>query len=298
MRQIPIQPIVSPVAEMAIPQANAMDFVRVRRAWRRLGERGSGAFADTLLHRVGELLALRLDEIRIQPDILLDLGCRNGSLRDQLTQSAKKKRQVISVTFAESCARRIVGARGKMQFFIKKPAILCAQPTFLPFPGDSFDAVVSNMALHWIGDRRGALREIRRVLKPGGVLLFTISGATTLMELRGCLAELDQRRWRRVWPRIPVFPSLHELGDELLILGFRLPVVDREVIHPTFANTKVLLQHLQSLGGCNPHTDRVSTLTGKGYFADLQQLYQSQHALSTGLLPVTVEILFGHGWRS
>jgi SAM-dependent methyltransferase len=43
----------------------------------------------------------------------------------------------------------------------------------LPFPAESFDAVVSNDAMCHIGDRSAVLRDWHRVLRPGGRVLFT-----------------------------------------------------------------------------------------------------------------------------
>ena len=42
----------------------------------------------------------------------------------------------------------------------------------LPFEDDSFDTVVSTLVLCGVDDQQQALREIRRVLRPGGRLLF------------------------------------------------------------------------------------------------------------------------------
>jgi ubiquinone/menaquinone biosynthesis C-methylase UbiE len=50
--------------------------------------------------------------------------------------------------------------------------VLQATAEDLPFEDDSFDAVVSTLVLCGVDDQPRALREVRRVLRPGGRLLF------------------------------------------------------------------------------------------------------------------------------
>jgi ubiquinone/menaquinone biosynthesis C-methylase UbiE len=50
--------------------------------------------------------------------------------------------------------------------------ILAAPAEDLPFEDDSFDAVVSTLVLCGVDDQSRSLREIHRVLRPGGRLLF------------------------------------------------------------------------------------------------------------------------------
>jgi ubiquinone/menaquinone biosynthesis C-methylase UbiE len=52
------------------------------------------------------------------------------------------------------------------------PSVVEAPAVDLPFEDDSFDTVVSTLVLCGVDDQPRALREARRVLRPGGRLLF------------------------------------------------------------------------------------------------------------------------------
>jgi SAM-dependent methyltransferase len=53
----------------------------------------------------------------------------------------------------------------------------------LPFQTDSIDAVLMVRVFHHLGDPAAALHEIRRVLRPGGVLVFNYSNKRNLMRI-------------------------------------------------------------------------------------------------------------------
>ncbi|RJG09128.1 methyltransferase domain-containing protein [Pseudomonas cavernicola] len=63
----------------------------------------------------------------------------------------------------------------------------------LPFPDESFDAVVSQFGFMFFEDRRAALREMLRVLRPGGRLAVAVCDALEHSPGYAALAELLQR---------------------------------------------------------------------------------------------------------
>jgi SAM-dependent methyltransferase len=96
---------------------------------------------------------------------ILDAGCGTGAVLDLLGNSSKHVGIDLSPEALAFCRRR--GLTNVVQGNI----------TTLPFADDSFDAVISSSVLYhrWVPDVHHALRELRRVLRPGGVLVINVA---------------------------------------------------------------------------------------------------------------------------
>jgi SAM-dependent methyltransferase len=112
------------------------------------------------------------DELRIGPGSrVLEVGSGSGGPAVYL--AAARKCRVTGVDINEHGVRtaRTLAESRSLSDQVRFEAVDAGQP--LPFPQDSFDAVVSNDAMCHIANRRDALREWHRVLRPGGRALFT-----------------------------------------------------------------------------------------------------------------------------
>ena len=100
----------------------------------------------------------------------LDLGCGTGEL-SRLVAHRFPRARLVGADFTGAmlrvAARRTVGAAGA-------PRITYARATALrlPFADGSFDLVTNAFLARNLADLDGAFREMRRVLRPGGVLLM------------------------------------------------------------------------------------------------------------------------------
>jgi SAM-dependent methyltransferase len=93
---------------------------------------------------------------------ILDFGCGTGGNTDAFARVGP----VVGVE-PHAGAIALAKARGT--------ALYCrASGTELPFGAATFDAVIASDVLEHIGDDVGAVREIGRVLKPGGALVFSV----------------------------------------------------------------------------------------------------------------------------
>ena len=108
------------------------------------------------------------------PARVLDIGCGTGRLAERLI-TARGVRSVVGCDFsAGMLAHAAERLRPHGTAETARVALVRGDATRLPFAAASFDAVVSTEAFHWFPDQDAALRELRRILRPGGRLLLAL----------------------------------------------------------------------------------------------------------------------------
>lgn len=104
--------------------------------------------------------------------------------------------------------------------------LVCQPAEQLPFSDESIDTVVGTWTLCSIADPAAALREMRRVLKPGGQLLFVEHGFSPDAEVAAW-----QRRLTPVWKKIAGGCHLDRRIDTLIrSAGFDIVQLDRSYL--------------------------------------------------------------------
>jgi malonyl-CoA O-methyltransferase len=147
--------------------------------------------------------------------------------------------------------------------------------------------LVSNLALQWC-DPDQVFTEFARVLRPGGLLLFSSFGPDTLIELRRAWASVDGQ------PHVHTFIDMHDLGDALVRNGLASPIMDVDRLVLTYGTVLEVMRDLKGIGAQNLAPARRRGLMGKRVFKLFCAAYESQYGGQP--LPVTYEAVFGHAW--
>jgi len=245
-----------------------------------------------LQREVGERMAERLDYIRIEPARLLDAGSGTGAGTRALAGRYPKAER-IALDIASGMLRAAIdkSPAGWLSGFSARPKThpVCADLERLPLAAGSVDLVWSNLALQWVNDLPGALAEFGRVLRPGGLAMFSTFGPDTLKELRQSFARADG------YSHVSRFTDMHDIGDMLLAAGFVTPVVDMEKITLTYASVRDVMRDLKAIGAHNTTAGRRTGLMGRQAFSRAVDAYESLR--DGGRLPATFEVVYGHAWR-
>jgi len=259
----------------------AIDKRAVRRAFDRAAATYDGV--AVLQREMAARLLERLDYVRLAPTTILDLGAGTGLAVEDL-QRRYPHAQVLALDF--SCEMlRLARSRGSLP---RRQACICADAEALPLGEAGVDFIFSNATLQWCSDLDRTFAELRRVLAPGGLLMFTTFGPDTLRELRAAWAQADGRG------HVSPFLDMHDVGDALVRAGFEGPVLDAEHLTLTYAHLSGLMDDLRGLGATNATRERSRGLTGKARWQAMHSAYEVYR--QEGRLPATFEVVYGHAW--
>ena len=126
----------------------------------------------------------------------------------------------------------------------------------LPFADGSLDCIISVFALQSVNDLPGALAQMRRALKPDGLLLAALFAGETLKELRAAWLAAESERTGGTTPRVAPMVDLREMGGLLQRAGFALPVMDMDRMEVRYDGGMALMREIKALGFANNLVDR------------------------------------------
>jgi SAM-dependent methyltransferase len=166
----------------------------------------------------------------------------------------------------------------------------------LPFQPESLDLAVSALAFQFVNDLPGMLTQIRRALKPDGLLLAAMIGGDTLTELRQSFAAAEAECEGGVSPRVAPFADLRDVGALLQRAGFALPVTDVDRIVVRYDSAFALMQDLRRMGATNILVERRRAPTRRATLLRMAQIYGERFADPDGRIRATFDVIWLLGW--
>jgi len=236
----------------------------------------SGYDAAAALQR--EVSALLADFVMAHPAAkpvhrALDGGCGTGHGQAALARLWPQAER-IALDFAPAM----------LSLLPKESALpVCGDLDDLPLAGASLDAVWSSLALQWCSPTT-SLREIFRVLSPGGRAWIATLGPDTLWELREAFAAIDRDRHA-----ILFHPQAHWL-DAATQAGLKAIAHHSTVVQAKAPDLKHLLRDIKQIGAHQVGSGRRRALLGREAWARLEAAYE-QHRLPDGSLPASYDLI-------
>ena len=236
-----------------------------------------------LKREIAARLVDRLGDVRRRFGMALDLGSHGDEVAEALGPDGPVD-WLVRADLGHGFAAR---ARG--------PAVV-ADEELLPFAPASLDLVLSAMDLHWVNDLPGTLVQLRRILRPDGLLLAAMLGGATLWQLRQALAAAESEIEGGLSPRVSPFAGLADAAGLLQRAGFALPVADNETIEVEYENALALMRDLAGMGESNLVMERRRGLMRRATLLRAAEIYGERFALPSGRVAASFEVIYLHGW--
>jgi SAM-dependent methyltransferase len=166
----------------------------------------------------------------------------------------------------------------------------------LPLEAQSIDLAISALAFQYVNDLPGLLAQLRRALRPDGLLMAAMAGGDTLTELRQSFAAAEAELESGISPRVAPFADVREIGALLQRAGFALPVadVDRSIVR--YDSVFALMHDLRRMAATNILAERRRIPTRRTTMLRMAEIYRERFADPDGRIRATFDIIWLSGW--
>jgi malonyl-CoA O-methyltransferase len=231
-----------------------------------------------LQRSVGEHLMTYLDQWPHEPENILDLGCGTG----YFTPLLKARYPRAGYVGLDIASGMVDYARSRCP---DECDWLVADAESLPLASESIDLVFSSLVVQWCARPEHLLAELARVLRPGGLCVFTSLGPATLHELRSAWAAVDAHQHVNTFlPTATLRAAMTRIPGAALTLQERAYCME-------YTRVRDLLDELKTLGAHNMNRSRPAGLTSRRALQGMLQAYETRR--SQGVLPATYDVIFG-----
>lgn len=235
---------------------------------------------------------------------LLDIAARE--LAERLALVERRFEVAAELHGATGIAAREAMATGKVDRMIRVETdtaftsagdeLVVSPLETVPLDPQSVNLILSPLVLHLTNDTPGILVQMRRALKPDGLLLAAIPAAGTLSELRDVLLAAEAEMAGGAHPRVIPFADLRDIGALLQRAGFALPVVDAQTYTVRYDSILPLMRDLKGMGMANPLLGRSRRPANRAYFIRAAELYAERYSDPDGRIRATFSFVYVSGW--
>ncbi len=159
-----------------------------------------------------------------------------------------------------------------------------------------YDLIIHAMSLHWANDPVGQLVQMRRALRPDGMMIAALFGGETLHELRIAFSQAESAVMDGISPRVIPMGEIRELGGLLQRAGYALPVADNDLFTVSYETVLHLMNELRMMGESNAMIARIKTSMTKELLQAVAAKYTALFPSDEDRITATFELVFLTGW--
>ncbi len=223
------------------------------------------------------LLSLLQQQNRCVDGPLLDLGTGSGYFLPELKRY-QGDQPLLAADLSEGMIRFVNNTYSSI---VTNSFVADAEQ--LPIASESLAVVFSSMAIQWCEDYHRLFKELTRVVKPGGYVVFSTLLPATLYELKQAWHAVDQRR------HVNSFLEAETI-IQAMSASADIQCAHSERVVSGYPDLKSLLHSIKGIGA-NTVVNGSGAMT-KGQYAKLIEAYEPFRDAS-GQLPASYEVFYG-----
>ena len=235
---------------------------------------------------------------------------------ERLRRSRKAEPNILTRTIAEELAERL----DLITRSFERAAVIAAEPEaiaqrlretgkvkdvmaiespadeILELAPQSLDAIFSVLDLQSANDVPGLLIQMRRALKPDGLLLACLFAGDTLTELRQSWLAAEAEVNGGATPRVAPMIGMRELGGLLQRAGLALPVADLDRTTVRYADAIALIHEISELGQSNILIGRSRRFVSRKLLGAAIGHYHENFADADSRIRATLDVAWLTAW--
>ncbi|QOS76881.1 malonyl-ACP O-methyltransferase BioC [Paenibacillus sp. JNUCC31] len=221
---------------------------------------------------------------------ILEIGCGTGALTQILVNewpSAKITAIDIAPEMIEVASKRFRSAQypGSRNRAADRLRFLQAdiETWAATAPESSVDIIVSNACFQWLSSPQETLDHLRRMLRPGGLLIFTTFGPDTFREMHEAFNEVYRANGMEAQRHGLSFPSPVQWEIMLQESGYSSFHCERSIHKEKYASAKDFLYSVKGMGASTSEAVTVSGYSLRRLFTDMYQEYENMFSMQGGV---------------
>lgn len=217
------------------------------------------------------------------PGHILDVGTGTGALLEQL-QARYPSARLTGVDIALNMCLKSQQKMGAACQVVNGAA------EALPFRTATFDLAVSASVLQWVSDLPAALRELCRVVRPGGDVAVAFFCHGTLQELQCCFQDVAGGESSQT-SRLHRFWTVDDVSEIVNSIGFKRAVISVETEVDWYDDLYSLLRGIKNIGAGTVSGGSGYGLGWRGVLQEVSRRYQQLYG-ENGKIPATYKVLY------
>ncbi|WP_042161428.1 malonyl-ACP O-methyltransferase BioC [Paenibacillus gorillae] len=225
---------------------------------------------------------------------MLEIGCGTGNLTELLLNQwpyASITALDIAPAMIKAAEQRFKSSQSGNISFLQADVEMWAAAA----PSDSVDLIISNACFQWLSHPSQTLSHLKRILRKGGLLVFTTFGPKTFHELHQAFTDVYYANGMEPQRHGLSVLSPDQWKDALMEAGFSTICYQQDLVKEAYTSPREFLQSIKAMGASTSEAIKIGRLSSRRLFTEMYKVYEEKYSIQDGVVATYELLLFQAG---